>query len=155
MASSCPYVLTLLFISIAFNHPTIFPFSLSSSSSSLLVLAVDHQPHHRLRPSGLLSALDEQFYFANSVQLSPRYIVRWTILPGTNQTEKQETDQLRRSSLEDAVADLNKEILLELEVETKGWIGFGIGEATSGSMPGREFVLPNKNFVTILSIFVL
>lgn len=38
--------------------------------------------------------------------------------------------------------DLDRSILkLALQVETTGWIGFGIGEPTSGSMPGADMAL--------------
>lgn len=33
------------------------------------------------------------------------------------------------------------EIFLALEVNTTGWIGFGIGEQTSGSMPGADMLI--------------
>jgi len=54
--------------------------------------------------------------YAHSQQLSPKYKVSWTV------------DNRRQ------------ELKLGLEVQTSGWIGFGIGEETSGSMPGADIL---------------
>jgi hypothetical protein len=58
--------------------------------------------------------------YTNQVTLSPRYTVSWNILQPEGQIE------------------------LELRVKTRGWIGFGLGEPTSGSMPGSDSVTVEK-----------
>ncbi len=39
-------------------------------------------------------------------------------------------------------ADVNNDVLyLAVEAETTGWVGFGLGEPTSGSMPGADILV--------------
>eukprot|EP01089_Gocevia_fonbrunei_P014176 TRINITY_DN381_c0_g1_i6.p1 TRINITY_DN381_c0_g1~~TRINITY_DN381_c0_g1_i6.p1 ORF type:complete len:220 (+),score=41.65 TRINITY_DN381_c0_g1_i6:82-741(+) len=54
------------------------------------------------------------FGYDNSVSLHEDYTVHWKIA--------------------------NESIFLLLEVNTLGWVGFGLGEPTSGSMPGADIV---------------
>lgn len=61
---------------------------------------------------GLANGLS--FNYANEADLEMNYKIHWTVL--------------------------NDEIRIALEVRTAGWIGFGIGEPTSGSMPGADIV---------------
>lgn len=35
----------------------------------------------------------------------------------------------------------NDEIYLAIQVRTNGWVGFGIAEQTSGSMPGADMLI--------------
>eukprot|EP01119_Soliformovum_irregulare_P003402 TRINITY_DN138_c0_g2_i2.p1 TRINITY_DN138_c0_g2~~TRINITY_DN138_c0_g2_i2.p1 ORF type:complete len:561 (-),score=133.90 TRINITY_DN138_c0_g2_i2:188-1870(-) len=52
--------------------------------------------------------------YTNQKQLSPEYTIQWIIQ--------------------------DEHIFLQLNVTTTGWVGFGIGEPTSGSMPGADIV---------------
>jgi hypothetical protein len=62
--------------------------------------------------------------YTNKKQLAEQYTVHWKAVQSTQQ------------------------IYIALEVSALGWIGFGIGELSSGSMPGADVAIIQKNITT-------